>query len=89
MDKDQFAAQLRSDGYSEIETKAVAPKPANERHGHPYAVRGLVLAGTFTVIQDDTPTTYHPGEVFAVPAGCAHSEEVGMEGAQILVGRKY
>jgi quercetin dioxygenase-like cupin family protein len=89
MDKDKFAAQLRSDGYSEVETKAVAPKPANERHGHPYAVRGLVLAGTFTVILDDNPTTYHPGEVFAVPAGRAHSEEVGKEGAQILVGRKY
>lgn len=89
MDKDEFAAQLRSDGYSEIETKAIASRPANEGHGHSYAVRGLVLAGAFTVIQDQKPTTYRPGEIFAVPAGCVHSEEVGAEGAQILVGRKY
>jgi quercetin dioxygenase-like cupin family protein len=88
-DKDQFAAQLQADGYTEIETKAIAARPANEGHGHPYAVRGLVLTGAFTVIEGSKPTTYRPGEVFAVAAGCVHSEEVGAEGAQILVGRKY
>ena len=54
-----------------------------------YAVRGLVLAGAFTVVQDTKSTTYRPGEVFMVAAGRVHSEEVGPEGAQILVGRKY
>jgi hypothetical protein len=43
MDKSEFDAQLRADGYTEIETKSVAPKPANDTHGHPFAVRGLVL----------------------------------------------
>ena len=89
MDKEAFAVQLKSDGYTEIETKSVPVRPANDGHGHPYAVRGLVLAGTFTVIEDHKPTTYRAGEVFAVPAGHVHSEEVGAEGAQILVGRKY
>lgn len=89
MDKDEFDAKLRADGYSEIETKSVAPRPANDGHGHPFAVRGLVLAGAFTVIQDSKSTTYRPGEVFMVAAGHVHSEEVGPEGAQILVGRKY
>ena len=89
MDKSEFDAQLRADGYTEIETKAVSPKPANDAHGHAFAVRGLVLAGAFTVIQDGTSTTYRPGEVFMVAPGREHSEEVGTEGAQILVGRKY
>jgi quercetin dioxygenase-like cupin family protein len=89
MDKNEFDAELRADGYTEIETKAVTPRPANEGHGHPYAVRGLVLAGAFTVIQDSKSTTYQPGEVLMVAAGRVHSEEVGTEGAQILVGRKY
>jgi quercetin dioxygenase-like cupin family protein len=89
MDKNEFDAQLRADGYSEIETKSVAPKPANDAHGHAFAVRGLVLSGAFTIIQDGTATTYMPGEVFMVVPGCKHSEEVGAEGAQILVGRKY
>ena len=89
MDKNEFDAKLRADGYREIETKSVTPRPANEGHGHPFAVRGLVLAGAFTVIQDSKATTYRPGEVFKVAAGHVHSEEVGPEGAQILVGRKY
>jgi quercetin dioxygenase-like cupin family protein len=89
MDKEQFVAKLRSDGFTEIETKELGPRPANEGHGHSYAVRGLVLAGAFTVIRDDKPTTFRPGEIFSVPADCAHSEEIGTEGAQIVVGRKY
>ena len=89
MDKSEFDPQLRADGYTEIETKLVAPKPANDAHGHPFAVRGLVLSGAFTVIQDGTSTTYKAGEVFVVALGREHSEGVGTEGAQILVGRKY
>jgi len=89
MDKNEFEAQLRADGYTEIESKTLALRPANDGHGHHYAVRGLVLAGAFTVIEGGKPTTYRPGQVFAVAAGCVHSEEVGTEGAQILVGRKY
>ena len=50
MDKKQFVAMLRSDGFTEIETKELGPRPANEGHGHSYAVRGLVLAGAFTYI---------------------------------------
>ena len=30
MDKNEFDAQLRADGYTEIETKTLAPRPANE-----------------------------------------------------------
>ena len=89
MDKGEFDAQLRADGYIEIETKSLNPRPANEGHGHPFAVRGLVLAGAFTVVQGGQSTTYLPGQVFTVAAGDAHSEEVGVVGAQILVGRKY
>jgi hypothetical protein len=29
------------------------------------------------------------GDVFAVPAGKSHSEEIGPQGAQIIAGRKY
>jgi hypothetical protein len=37
-----------------------------------------VLAGAFTVIRDNEPTTYKPGEIFSVPADCAHSEETAL-----------
>jgi quercetin dioxygenase-like cupin family protein len=89
MEKNEFVAQLRADGYIEIETKDLVPRPANEAHGHPYAVRGLVLSGAFTVIQDGMPTMYQPGQIFAVAADCVHSEAVGEKGARVVVGRKY
>jgi quercetin dioxygenase-like cupin family protein len=89
MDRSVFEAELKADGYTQIEAKALDPRPANAEHAHDYNIRGLVLGGTFVVRQDNRPTTYRAGEVFAVPAGQKHSEEIGSEGARVLVGRKY
>ena len=88
MDQAVFEAGLASAGYSQIETKALDPKPANTEHAHEYDIRGLVLDGIFIVRQDGQPTAYHAGEIFEVPAGRRHSEEIGPGGARILVGRK-
>jgi quercetin dioxygenase-like cupin family protein len=89
MNRQEFEAQLKADGYTEIEAKSLRPHPANDHHGHPFAVRGLVLTGTFTVSQNNSSKTYRPGEIFSVAAGHEHSEEVGPEGAEVVVGRKY
>jgi quercetin dioxygenase-like cupin family protein len=79
----------RRERITEIESKTLALRPANDGHGHHYAVRGLVLAGAFTVIEGGKPTTFRPGQAFAFAAGCVHSEEVDAEGTEILVSRKY
>ena len=89
MNRQQFEAQLKADGYTEIEAKFLQSRPANDHHGHPYAVRGLVLTGAFTVAQNNISKTYLPGEIFSVARGCEHSEEIGPAGAEVLVGRKY
>jgi quercetin dioxygenase-like cupin family protein len=89
MDRQEFEDALKQDGYTEIEAKTLQPRPANSEHGHPYAVRGLVLSGAFTVLQNNVPKTYRAGEVFSVAAGLDHSEEIGLDGAQVVVGRKY
>ena len=89
MDQHAFKAQLEADGYTEIESKDLAPKPANAEHGHHFTVRGLVLAGAFIVRHDNRSVTYGPGEVFTVAQGVAHCEEVGPDGARVIVGRKY
>jgi quercetin dioxygenase-like cupin family protein len=89
MQQDAFEAELKSAGYSEIETRTIDPRPANAGHAHDYDIKGLVLDGIFTVIRDGKPETYRPGEVFAVPAGKSHSEEIGPQGARIVAGRKY
>ena len=84
-----FEAKLKADGFNEIETSARAPMPRNGEHGHHFAVRGLVLDGAFTVVRDNQPVIYRPGEIFAVDEGCLHCEEVGPEGARVMVGKKY
>jgi quercetin dioxygenase-like cupin family protein len=89
MNRQEFETQLKEDGYVEIEAKSLKPRPANEEHGHPYAVRGLVLSGAFTVTQQCLSKTYHSGEIFSVAAGQHHSEEIGSDGAEVVVGRKY
>jgi len=43
MKQDAFEAELRSAGYTGIETKALDPRPANNGHVHDYDIRGLVL----------------------------------------------
>jgi quercetin dioxygenase-like cupin family protein len=89
MNEIAFEAKLKADGYTEIESQTLEPRPAKGEHGHPFSIRGLVLAGTFIVNQDDQHTVYRPGDVFAVAQGHPHDESVGPEGARILVGRKF
>jgi hypothetical protein len=82
MNEIEFAEKLKADGYTEIETQNLEPRPAKGDHGHPFAVRGLVLAGTFIVTQDNQRTVYEPGQVFAVEQGHSHDESIGPEGAR-------
>ena len=90
MNQSAFEAELKSSGYSDIEIKAIDPRPANDAHAHDYDIRGLVLDGSFIVKEEgERPITYHAGEVFAVAAGRKHSEEIGGSGARIVAGRKY
>lgn len=84
-----FEAALAADGYVEIETKSLPPRPANGEHGHHYAVKGLVLDGVFTVVRANVAVAFQRGDVFFVPADDLHCEEIGPAGAQICVGRKY
>ncbi len=88
MDQTAFEVELMSAGYTQMEIKALDPKPANSEHVHDDDIRGLVLDGVFIVRQGNQLATYRVGQVFNVPAGTRHSEEIGLDGARILVGRK-
>ncbi len=89
MDTATFEAGLKADGYTEIEKKRYEARPANGEHGHHFSVRGLILDGTFTVTLEGTPRTYRAGEIFEVNADRMHFEEVGPDGVELVVGRKY
>jgi quercetin dioxygenase-like cupin family protein len=64
--------ELKTDGYAEIEMLDLAPRPGKGRHRHLFAIRGLVLSGTFTVMLDSEPVTHGLGQVFAVAEGELH-----------------
>ena len=89
MQQSVFEAKLQSAGYTEIESKTLDPRPANAGHAHDYDIKGLVLDGVFIVKQGDQSVAYRTGDIFEVPAGKRHSEEIGPNGARVLVGRKY
>ena len=89
MNESQFEAELKADGYTEIETQNLAPRPGKGRHRHLFAIRGLVLSGAFIVTQDSAPVTFGPGQVFAVAHGELHDESIGPDGARVLVGRRF
>lgn len=89
MNEHDFEAQLRADGYTEFESQTLEARPGKGRHRHLFAIRGLVLSGTFNVMLDGKPTAYGPGQTFSVEEGQLHDESIGPEGARILVGRKF
>jgi quercetin dioxygenase-like cupin family protein len=89
MDRASFEAELKAAGYTEIEAKTLEARSANPEHAHNHDIRGLVVDGLFIVRQDGKAATYRAGEIFTVPAGISHSEEIGEPGAAVVVGRKY
>ena len=74
MNEVDFESELKADGSTEIATQDLQPRAPRGEHGHPFAVRGLVLAGAFIVTQDGERTMYGPGQVFDVAEGHPHDE---------------
>ena len=89
MTENEFETQLRADGYTEVETQTLEPRPGKGRHRHLFAIRGLVLSGTFIVTWDSEPVTHTAGQIFEVAHGQLHDEWIGSDGARILVGRNF
>jgi quercetin dioxygenase-like cupin family protein len=88
-DEADFEAALRADGFDEVVRRAAPPGQSLPEHDHGWDVRGLVLAGRFTVAAEGTLQDCGPGEVFTLAAGRRHTEAAGPEGAELLVGRRH
>lgn len=87
MDKSQFEADLRRDGYR-IVNSSVQPNLIVPNHCHDFDARVMVLGGEITITRDNTPVTFRTGDCCEVPAGCMHAEHVGPEGVALLSGRR-
>ncbi len=88
MDQHAFESELAASGYDEVDVKGLDHKPANTEHAHDYDIRGLVLDGIFAVWQNERVTHYRAGDIFDVSAGVKHSEEIGPDGARVVIGRR-
>jgi quercetin dioxygenase-like cupin family protein len=87
MDKAEFEAGLRSDGFRVVNS-SVRPNLVAPNHCHDFDARAFVLGGEITITRDNTPVTYRAGQCFEVPTGCMHAEHVGPEGVALLSGRR-
>jgi len=87
MDKAEFEADLRRDGYRVVNT-SVKPNLIASNHCHDFDAKAWVLGGEITITRDNAPVTFRTGQCFEVPAGCMHAEHVGPEGVALLSGRR-
>jgi quercetin dioxygenase-like cupin family protein len=89
MDTRAFSQRLRREGYIEGDAKFLEPGMINAEHDHPFDVCGLVLDGEIALTIEGTETCYRRGEVFSMPAGCAHAEKIGADGVRYVIGRRH
>jgi quercetin dioxygenase-like cupin family protein len=87
MDRLEFEAELRAEGY-QIVNSSLKPNLHASNHCHDFDAKILVLGGELTIIRDNTPETLRAGQCCMVPAGCMHTEDVGPEGVAYVSGRR-
>jgi quercetin dioxygenase-like cupin family protein len=47
-----------------------------------------VLEGQIAPTVAGVTRTYRPGDVFTMPAGCRHIEDIGTDGGRYLMGKR-
>ena len=87
MDRLEFEAALRTEGYSVV-NGSQKPNMASPNHCHDFDAKLFVLGGEITITRDNNPETFRAGQCCAVPANCMHAEHVGPEGVAFLSGRR-
>jgi quercetin dioxygenase-like cupin family protein len=87
MDKTEFEADLRREGYRVVNS-SVKPNLIAPNHCHDFDAKAFVLGGEITITRDNNPTAFRTGQCFEVPTGCMHAEHVGPEGVALLSGRR-
>ena len=87
MDRVEFEAELRRDGFSVVNA-SLTPNMRVANHCHDFDARLFVLGGEITITRDNKAETFRAGQCCEVPANCMHAEHVGPEGVAYLSGRR-
>jgi quercetin dioxygenase-like cupin family protein len=89
MDRTEFEAELREQGYAEIVDRRMEAGAVNPEHAHEFDASLLVLEGEMAITRDGAEQVYRAGDTFAMAAGCRHAERGGPQGVRYLAGRRY
>ena len=86
--QESFLAGLQAAGFPTPVTLERDASYVLDVHTHPFEAWGLILEGEFIIEVDGVATSFAAGMSFRLPAGIAHREWVGPQGARYLAGRK-
>src|SRR5215469_127462 len=87
MDRVEFEAELRRDGFSVVNA-SLTPNLRIANHCHDFDARLFVLGGEITITRDNRSETFRAGQCCEVLANCMHAEHVGPEGVAYVSGRR-
>lgn len=87
MNQDEFLTHVARDVAAELVLVTRSANAALDLHAHPFDATALVLRGELTLTVGGAARTYRAGDVFVLPAGCAHDERYGPAGVTYLVAR--
>ena len=87
MDTPEFEQQLAGRGFGKPIPGTYEPHCFNDFHTHAFDVRGLITSGEMTLTMQGKATTYRPGDIFTMPVGVPHQENVGADGVEYVWGR--
>jgi quercetin dioxygenase-like cupin family protein len=84
----EFEAQLRAQGFSEVMEREYRPLAVIDTHVHHFAAKGLVVRGEMWLTVGNHTQHIVAGGTFELEADTPHSERYGSEGATYWVGRR-
>jgi len=88
MTRDEFLAELASEGFQEIATVTREAGQSLDTHAHPFEAKALIVEGELTIRARETERRFQAGDVFHLATNEPHSESYGPSGVVYLVGRK-
>ena len=87
-DISRFEAEARAQGFDEVIERVWAPQAVIATHGHPFAVKALVVRGEMWLTCGDETRHLHPGDTFELDRDVPHAERYGAEGATYWAARR-
>jgi quercetin dioxygenase-like cupin family protein len=84
-----FESELHGQGFATVVTRDWAAHTVVDSHSHPFDASALVVRGEMWLTVGETTRHLSRGDTFEIPAGVAHVERYGPEGATYWVGRRF